>query len=230
MSRATRLMDLLQELRRRRVPVSAAELAQASGVSLRTLYRDIETLRDQGADIRGEAGIGYVLRPGYLLPPLMFSEDELEALALGSLWLTDRLSGPLASASRSAVGKIAAVLPEERRASLTEAGLMIGPSSAVAPLDLPLVRQAIREERKVVIAYTDKADSATARTIWPLTLAFFDSVEIVVAWCELRQAFRHFRTDRIGSATLSGTRFPRRRRALLKEWRAAEGLPQQRHS
>ena len=225
MSRAARLMDLLQELRRRRAPVAAAELATTCGVSLRTLYRDIETLRDQGADIRGEAGIGYVLRPGFLLPPLMFTEDELEALALGSLWLSDRLNGPLAAASRSAVGKIAAVLPETRRESLAEAGLLVGPTCVEPSLDLPLVRQAIREERRLAVTYADKNDAPSERVIWPLALSFFDSVEIVVAWCELRNAFRHFRTDRMGSVSLLAERYPRRRRALLKEWRTAEGLP-----
>src|SRR5580700_6665819 len=109
MSRAERLLDLLQLLRSYRYPVSGAKLADQLGVSLRTVYRDIVTLQGQGARIDGEPGLGYLLRPGFLLPPLMFSEDEIEALVLGSRWVADRADAKFAAIARNALAKIAAV-------------------------------------------------------------------------------------------------------------------------
>jgi predicted DNA-binding transcriptional regulator YafY len=115
MSRSARLLDLLQLLRRHRQPVSGDNLARELGISIRTLYRDIATLQAQGADITGEPGIGYILKPGFMLPPLMFSEDELEALVLGSRWVSKRAGGPLGKAAENALAKIASVLPKDLR-------------------------------------------------------------------------------------------------------------------
>lgn len=224
MSRAQRLMGLLQELRSRRAPVTADRLAEVTGVSLRTLYRDIATLRSDGADIRGEPGIGFVLKPGYLLPPLSFTADELDALGLGARWLTDRMEGPLALAARSALGKIAAVLPEPQREALAGTGLLIGPTATGVSADSPLIRQAIRDEQTLDITYRDGAGTTSQRVIWPIALSLFDQVEIVIAWCELRDGFRHFRLDRIETATPGGRRYPRRRRVLMRDWRAAQGI------
>jgi predicted DNA-binding transcriptional regulator YafY len=225
-SRAQRLLDLIQVLRRHRQPVSGAALASATGVSLRTLYRDIDALKAQGAQIDGEAGVGYVLRPGFMLPPLMFSEEEIEAIVLGARWVMDRADAGLGEAARNALAKVAAVLPNDLKASLDGANLLIGPGeSAVAPeADLSAIRQAIRTERKLSMGYRDAAGESTQRTIWPFALAFFDRVRVVVAWCELRRGYRHFRTDRIGALQLLEKRYPRRRTALLREWRAAQGI------
>src|SRR5579862_9911158 len=199
MSRAQRLLDLIQVLRRHRRPVTGAALASEVGVSLRTLYRDIASLQAQGADIAGEAGLGYVLRPGFTLPPLMFNVEEIEALALGSRWVAARADTPLAGAARNALAKIAAVLPADLSDRLDSPALLVGPGKPIAAGDaeLPAIRQAIRAERKLVVAYVDGAGTPSKRTIWPLALAFFDRSRVVVAWCETRQAFRHFRTDRI---------------------------------
>jgi predicted DNA-binding transcriptional regulator YafY len=231
MSRAQRLLDLIQELRRHRRPVSGAALAETMGTSLRTIYRDIETLKAQGAHIDGEAGIGFVLRPGFMLPPMMFTEDEIEALVLGSRWVAERTDTPLGKAARNALTKIAAVLPADLKESLDGASLLIGPGpkqkppvTAVGEHELPAIRASIREERKIRIHYTDAADVVSRRTIWPIALAFFDRVRVVVAWCEFRKDFRHFRTDRIGALVPQETRYPKRRQALLKEWRLKEGL------
>src|SRR5690349_23533862 len=128
MSRAQRLLDLIQVLRRHRHPVSGALLAEATGVSLRTLYRDIDTLKAEGCHIDGEAGIGYVLRPGFMLPPLMFTEEEIEALVLGCRWVSERADTPLGDAAHNAIAKIAAVLPEDLRESLEASNLLIGPA------------------------------------------------------------------------------------------------------
>jgi predicted DNA-binding transcriptional regulator YafY len=184
-------------------------------------------LKAQGASIDGEPGVGYVLRPGFLLPPLMFSEEEIEALVLGSRWVAERADAPLGKAAHNALAKIAAVLPVELREKLDAPSLIVGPGETVMAgiAELPAIRAAIRRERKLRIAYVDVKGADTRRTIWPVALAFFERTRIVVAWCELRQAFRHFRTDRIATLKLSETRYPRRRQALLKDWRREEGLP-----
>ena len=228
MSRAQRLLDLLQELRGYRRPVSGATLATSLGISLRTLYRDIETLKAQGAHIDGEPGIGYVLRPGFMLPPLMFSEEEIEAIVLGSQWVAKRTDAALGAAARTALAKIAAVLPPELKSGLDSSGLLVGRGEAIAAGDaeLPLIRSAIRGERKLRIGYVDAEGRQSGRTIWPFALGFFDRERVVAAWCESREGFRHFRTDRISEVQLLEERYPRRRQALLKDWRAVQGIPQ----
>ena len=226
MSRAERLLDLIQVLRRHRRPVSGRSLADELGVSIRTLYRDIGTLQGQGARIEGEAGVGYVLRPGFMLPPLMFSDEEIEAIVLGSRWVAERGDERLAGAARNALAKITAVLPEDLRAEADGSTLLIGPGQPLSTgeVDLSALRAAIRAEQRVEIDYRDKTDSVTQRGIWPFALGFFDRARVVVAWCEMRQDFRHFRTDRIVSLRPTGQRYPRRRQALLKAWREAEGI------
>ncbi len=228
MSRSQRLLDLIQLLRRHRRPVAGAMLAAELGVSLRTLYRDIEALKAQGASIDGEAGVGYVLRPGFMLPPLMFTEEEIEALVLGSRWVSERTDGPLGNAARNALAKIGAVLPDDLKDSLDASSLLIGPGEPIAAGDAELaaIRGAIRSEHKLQISYADASGQATRRTIWPFALAFFDRVRVVAAWCELRGGYRAFRTDRIARLKTTEKRYPRRRLALLKEWRRIEGIPE----
>lgn len=229
MSRAQRLLDLIQMLRRHRRAVAGAVLAEELGVSLRTVYRDIETLKAQGAHIEGEAGLGYVLRPGFMLPPLIFSEEEIEALVLGSRWVSERADGLLGKAARNVLAKIGAVLPDDLKAGIEASGLLIGPGEPIAARDgeLAAVRQAIRSERKVQIAYADERGTATERIIWPVALAFYDRVRVVVAWCELRDGYRHFRLDRITALETRIERYPRRRARLLREWHALQGVPEQ---
>lgn len=225
MSRSARLLDLIQALRRHRQPVAGRTLAGELGVSLRTLYRDIATLQAQGATIAGEPGVGYVLRPGFMLPPLMFSEDEIEALVLGSQWVSGRTDPRLAAAARNTLAKIAAVLPSDLVDQLETSGLMVVPG-AVEPdgVDLGIVRRAIRSENKLAITYRDERGAETSRVIWPFALGYFERVRLVVAWCELRQGYRNFRSDRIVDWNETAERYPRRRQALLKEWRAAEEI------
>lgn len=227
MSRAERLLELLQILRRYRRPVAGAHLADDLGISLRTLYRDIRSLQAQGAAIDGEAGLGYILRPGFMLPPLMFSEDEIEALVLGSRWVGERADPRLGGAARNALAKIAAVLPQDLRQTLDATALLVGPGEVLAAgeSELPVIRQTIRQERKIAITYRDLKDRITQRTIWPFALAYFDRVRVVAAWCEKRRGFRHFRVDRIVALEPTHVRYPRRRQGLLKEWREAEGIP-----
>lgn len=229
MSRSQRLLDLIQILRRHRYPVTGAALAAELGISLRSLYRDIVTLQEQGAHIEGEPGLGYVLRAGYMLPPLMFSEEEIEALVLGSRWVAERGDARLAAAARDALAKITAVLPDELRDTPDASALLVGPGAPLAAgdLELALIRKAIRSERKLMITYLDLKNAESSRSIWPFALGFFDHVRVLVAWCELRQSFRNFRADRIVEIRMSEQRYPRRRQVLLKEWREIEGIARQ---
>jgi predicted DNA-binding transcriptional regulator YafY len=227
MSRTERLLDLIQLLRRHRAPVTGPALADELGISIRTLYRDIATLQAQGADIQGEPGLGYVLRPGFTLPPLMFSADEIEALVLGSRWVARRAEDPrLGDAAANALSKITAVLPAELRDTVDGSNLLIGGGEVIpAVVDLSAIRLAIRNERKLAIAYRNADGTATERTIWPFAIGFFDHVRVVIGWCELRVDYRHFRLDRIARMEPLPDRYPRRRAAMLKEWREREGIP-----
>jgi predicted DNA-binding transcriptional regulator YafY len=226
MSRAERLLDLMQNLRRRRAPVAGSALAEELGVSLRTLYRDIATLQAQGAAIEGEAGFGYVLKPGFVLPPLMFSLEEVEALALGAHWVEGRADKGLSKAAADALAKIAAVLPPERAAALDWPTLLVaaGAQAEAEGAALSVVRKALSEERKVRFAYDDKEGRRSDRTVWPVAVGFFESVRMLAAWCETRKAFRHFRLDRMTAVAELGERLPKARRSLLLDWRRAEGL------
>ncbi len=201
-------------------------MADELGVSLRTIYRDIATLQAQGADIEGEAGIGYVLKPGFLLPPLMFSEEEIEALVLGSRWVAERTDGDLAKAAAMALSKIAAVLPPELKTNLENTTLMVAGGEPVNPdiIELAVIRQAIRREQSLDIRYQDLQGEITRRRIWPFAIGFFERVRVAVAWCEMRKDFRHFRTDRMMEVIQTDERYPKRRQQLLKAWRAREGI------
>jgi predicted DNA-binding transcriptional regulator YafY len=226
MSRSERLLDLLQVLRRHRRPVSGGVLADEIGVSIRTLYRDIASLQAQGAAIEGEPGVGYILKPGFLLPPLMFPPEEIEALVLGSRWVADRGDDPLRDAARNALARIAAVLPPDLRDALDASALLVGPGVKIPvdSVDPALLRKAIRTERKLSLSYNDGAGVASERVVWPFALAFFDQVRVLLGWCELRQDFRSFRTDRIVHAQALDARYPKRRQALLKQWREIQGI------
>lgn len=228
MSRATRLLDLLQILRRHRYPVTGEALAAELNISLRTLYRDVDALRGQGADIEAEAGIGFLLRPGFMLPPLMLSHDEIEAIALGVKWVAGRTDTGISAAAINALAKINAVLPEDMRDSIQATGLMVPPQwkdaevSAFEDRYLKMIRQALRAERKLIMDYGDVNEVVTARTVWPVALGFYERARLLVGWCELRGDFRHFRSDRIREMRVTDERYPTRRLSLLKDWRACE--------
>jgi predicted DNA-binding transcriptional regulator YafY len=220
MDKTERLFSVMDALRRHRRPVTASTLAEEQRVSVRTLYRDIQTLIGLGAPIEGEAGIGYMLKPGFFLPPLMFSAEELEALVLGARWVEQRPDAALAGAARNALAKIATASPDDLRDRIANTGLWPvrtnweGREESV----LETIRGAIRDERVLTISYADDTGRTTERGIWPITLAFYEQKQIVAAWCTLREDFRNFRTDRIVSAQLAEGRFGRRRAQLVREW------------
>ena len=223
MTKSHRLFDLMQVLRRRNGPVPGPELAREAGVSLRTIYRDIATLQAMGADIEGEPGFGYILKPGFLLPSLMFTQEELQALTLGAQWVSRQTDDGLAFAAQNAIGKIGSVLPPELRPMLTDNTFHVGrarPQPQAEAVDLQLLRKAMREQFKLQIAYKDPGGAETQRVIWPIMLGFIEAKRFVAGWCELRQDFRTFRVDRIARAELLEERYPGRRRDLAKRWRA----------
>lgn len=220
MRRADRLLQIVQILRRRRRPTTADSLAEELDVSVRTVYRDMGALLAGGVPVAGEAGIGYVLRAGYDLPPLMFTIEEIEAVVLGARMVAKTGDAPLARAAEDAVAKIAAVLPGALRDELERTALYAPDAGRTTPIDLAPVRAAIRRERKLKIAYRDGAERATERRIWPLLVAFLGEAALLGAWCELRQDFRTFRADRIASIEPLDERFDGRRGALRRDYLA----------
>jgi predicted DNA-binding transcriptional regulator YafY len=221
MSRSARLLDLLQALRGRRRPVTAAQLAADLDVSERTIYRDVATLVAQGAPIQGEAGIGYLLRAGLFLPPLMLTEDEAEAVLLGLRYVDQRGDAVLKTASASALAKIGSVLSPGAEATMNAPLAVPGPRPEAFPdniVPLAQFRAAIREQRRLDIGYQDGEGRSSRRIIWPLHLGFMDRARVVAGWCELRRDFRMFRTDRILTA-VALDRYPGRRSDLLRRLR-----------
>jgi len=228
MSRSERLLDLLQSFRRRSRAVTARSLAGELGVSERTIYRDILTLQGQGAPIDGEAGVGYLLRPGFTLPPLMFTTQEIAALVLGARWVASRADPELGMAARNSLAKIGAVLTPQLRNELETTTLLVGPASFVpANTDhAKLIRETIRRDGTLDIGYESLEGVLSQRVIWPFGIAFFDYVQVVLAWCELRQDFRHFRLDRIRSCQERPELAPENHRSLLARWQKHEGIPE----
>lgn len=168
--------------------------------------------------------MGYVLRPSFMLPPLMFSQAELEALILGFRWVEKFADEPLTKAAGDAMAKISAVLPDNLKDSLDSTALRVGPRviQDAEVLDLGIVRAAIRLQRKLRITYIDGAGQESERVIWPFSLGYFQHFRILVGWCELKGDFRHFRTDRIWGVVSLEESYPRHRADLFKQWRATQ--------
>lgn len=226
MSRSHRLFDLLQALRRRRGTVSGGELARELDVSLRTIRRDIATLQAMGADIDGEPGVGYILRPGFLLPPLSFTEEEIQALVVGAQWVSRQTDEGLARAVQDALAKIDGVLsPDMRRALDDDAFFVSRSQGAASVIDLARVRQSLREQRKMRVVYADEDDAPMEQIIWPIILGFIENQRFIAGWCERASDFRLFRTDRIVKVDFLEERYTPRRRQLVKEWRGRAEHP-----
>ena len=223
MARADRLMQLTQVLRRYRRPVTATMLAEETGVSERTIYRDIISLQVSGVPVRGEAGIGYVLESGFDLPPLMFTPEECEALMLGLRFVRDRSDPGLQKVIDDTRAKIEAILPPALKESFNSSSLYapVYRPREIAKVDEGLLRRALREWRKIRIRYRDAKDEVTERVLWPVGIGYFETTRGLSAWCEMRQGFRHFRTDRIEELTLLDEKIPRRRALLMRDWEEA---------
>jgi predicted DNA-binding transcriptional regulator YafY len=221
MRRADRLFQIIQILRRARGPMTAEAVAAELETSKRTVYRDIAALMSQRVPIRGEAGMGYVLEGGFDLPPLMLTSDEIEAAVLGAQWVAMRGDAVLAKAAQDLIAKIGVAVPERLRPFLIEpAGLPVPVWHPTADgLDIAQVRAWIHAGRKIQLHYEDEQGRQTRRTIWPVTVGYMDAVRMLVGWCELREDFRSFRTDRVGEAVFLEDRYPERRDVLRARWR-----------
>jgi len=209
MRRADRLFQIIQVLRRRRTAATAKTIANRLGVSERTIYRDIRDLVLAGTPIDGEAGVGYCIRPGYDLPPLMFDRDEIQALVLGARIVRQFGDPALARASESILQKVAAVLPSSLAPLVGETPLFV-PSVIGANKSadaLALAREALVARRKLRLSYANAAGAGTERTIRPLGVFFWGRTWTLAAWCELRSDFRNFRLDRVSEAALLAERF-----------------------
>ena len=219
MRRADRLFQIIQILRRKKL-VRACDLAEKLEVSERTVYRDIRDLVSTGVPIDGEAGVGYVLRKGYDLPPLMFNEREVEALVLGARIVESWTDPEMAEAAANVLAKIETVVPEELRSHMSEIALLAPAAHYAEPLsvDPKQLRRAIRERRKLQFRYLDREDRPTERAVRPLALAFYGPVWLLVSWCELRQDFRSFRLDRIDSLQVLPEAFRPERGKLLQDF------------
>lgn len=218
MRRADRLFQIIQFLRTRRV-TTAQWLADRLEVSERTIYRDIKDLILSGVNIEGEAGIGYVVRKGFDLPPLMFSEDEITALTLGARLVESWADASLATAAQSALSKIETVLPDDIKSSLGKT-LLFSPFTRITPetsITMAEVRFAADNRRKISLQYSDAKGNSSERIIWPLGMFFWGTVWTIGAWCELRNDFRVFRLDRINTLCVLDERYPQEKGKSLQD-------------
>ncbi|MEM9106113.1 MAG: YafY family protein [Pseudomonadota bacterium] len=217
MTRSTRFFDIIQILRQAEAPVTAQQIADRLEVTKRTIYRDIASLQASRLPIEGEAGVGYMMRAGFDLPPLMFDPEELEAIAVGLALLGRTGDRGLQSAAERAAFKISEVVPDSAGNPVSHRVSKFNriPKTGIEPETL---RRYIRSETELAIDYRDLSDRDTSRTIRPLALIYYIDVVLLAAWCELRQAFRHFRVDRIQRCHSTGRRFTGAGDALRTAW------------
>lgn len=224
MNRTQRLLNLLQILRGYRHPVNGQRLAERLNVSVRTLYRDIATLQAQGAEIVGEVGIGYVLKPTFFLPPLMFNQIEMESLLLGARWVIQYGDAPLSKAASDALNKIFDVLPNTIKHNVNAFALRVGPP-ATEPLsteNLSTLREAIALQQKIRFLYSPENGKAIQYTAWPFTIGYFTDGRILVAWCEKQKIFKHFKTNLINSLQILNEHYSPPKETLFREWQALQ--------
>jgi len=218
MRRSARLFEIIQMLRSARGPVTADWLAETLEVSPRTIYRDIAALQSMRTPIEGEAGIGYIMRSGYDLPPLNFGPDEIEALIVGLSLLARTGDEGLRKAAQRISSKI-----EDLQAG--SEGLYVSDWGATAPkatVDMNQIRATIRDRQKIEIDYVDLKDQTSTRTVKPIAIIYFIEATLLAAWCELRQDFRHFRVDRIERVALLDVHFAEEADKLRALWETRE--------
>lgn len=223
MARSSRFFEIIQLLWHARGPLTAAAIADALEVTKRTIYRDIVTLQSMRVPIEGAAGVGYVLQPGFLMPPLMFDAEELEAITVGLALIGRTRDAGLAAAASRVASKIAAVVPAETDFDLDRPALIVATGSGVpeAGAAIDEVRSALRAARKVAFRYLDQDGRASERTVQPVALVYYTDAIVLAGWCELRNDFRHFRLDRMAGFALTQAPVPQRDR-LRREWEARE--------
>ncbi|ELZ5941243.1 YafY family transcriptional regulator [Providencia stuartii] len=221
MTRTQRLLTLLQILKESRYPITAESLACQLQISIRSIYRDIDELRSQGAEITGETGIGYQLKSGLLLPPLMFDENELEALTLGLRWVQNNADDELKLSAIRTLDKINSVVKPNSKSILNQTTLF-APTTQVTAIDNVMaknLRRSLRKEIKAQIEYQDGSGQLSHRVIWPIAIGYMKETQVLAAWCELRQSYRHFRLDRIQSYTALDDKYPYPKHYLFEQWK-----------
>lgn len=223
MRRTERLFQIIQILRSARTPITGRALAEELEISLSTLYRDMAELHAQRIPITGEAGVGYVLDDGYDMPPLMLTADELEAAALGAAWVASQADPSLGRAARDLVAKLSAAIPKDLQPVVLDASSKpIQTRARVSEsFDGALLRHAIRERYRLQLAYQDRDGVKSERIVWPLLIAFLDRTRYLIAWCETKDDYRHFKTERVQELKVIAEKYPGRRAALLKGWESA---------
>lgn len=214
MQRTDRLFDIIQLLRSEKKSITAAEIAGRLEVSTRTIYRDIQTLQSMRTPIEGEAGVGYLLRPGYDLPPLNFSVDEIEAIVVGLSLVARTGDKQLKNSADRVIEKIDNVREKLDSLQVSDWG-----ASTPQSVDPALLRIAIRNEQKLSITYQDEHKCETTRILLPIGIIYYIESIVLIAWCELRQSFRHFRVDRIKRCELTEVYFKHQGDRLRTEWK-----------
>jgi predicted DNA-binding transcriptional regulator YafY len=226
MGRSSRLFEIIQFLRHAHGPVSARVIADALEVSKRTVYRDIVTLQAMRVPIEGEAGVGYVMQAGFDLPPLMFTVDEVEAIVVGLSLLGRTGDNDLLAAASRVSRKIADVLPDAADSRIDGSPLHVSHWNEIPPavVEYRVMRQAIREERKLHLLYRDAEARTTERIVRPIALVYYVDNVMLAAWCELREDFRHFRADRMTACHPIDSVFKGESDLLRAEWRVRHEL------
>ena len=220
MRRAERLFQIIQILRRSSRPVTAAMLAGELEISIRTVYRDMADLIGQRVPIAGEAGLGYILDSEYDMPPLMLTPDEIEAAVLGAQWVSQHSDPSLAGAARDLIAKIAVAIPERLRPYIAEPSIGTKPVAGdpQETIDALQLRNAIRTGMKIRLRYRSEHGEETERIVWPIILGYAEAYRMLIAWCETRSDFRHFRTDRMIAAEVLDERIGLRKGELRRRW------------
>jgi predicted DNA-binding transcriptional regulator YafY len=217
MRRTDRLFEIIQILRSESRVITAAEIAARLEVSTRTIYRDIQTLQAMHTPIEGEAGIGYLMRQGYDLPALNFSTDEIEAIVVGLSLVAQTGDRGLQKAAQQVSYKIDAIRGSLESLQVSDRGALVP-----AAVDPDMIRRAIREEQKLDIRYRDESERDSSRQVRPLAIIYYVHAMLMVAWCELRNDFRHFRVDRMLSCAETGNFFKGRGDDLREQWKMLE--------
>ena len=227
MSRATRMFEIIQLLRSAKNPVTAQEIGNTLEISKRTAYRDIAALQSMRIPIDGEAGIGYIMRPGFDLPPLAFDSDEIEAIIVGLALLARTRDTGLQRAAKRVAGKIGDSLPDQAKSDFNNKALHVSNWNSLpdAATDMGQLRRAIRSEEKLQITYTNANNQRSKRLILPLAIIYYIDVIVLTAWCELRADFRHFRIDRLSKCQLTGSFFSGEGNRLRNSWSKQHSLP-----
>ena len=204
MRKADRLFRIVEHLKARKAVVTAKDLAKLFSTSLRTIYRDIADLSASGVPIIGEAGVGYILDKDHIVKPLMFTLDEIDALAMGAQMVKNFGGSNMKQSITHAMNRLVSALPKQLRDEYENTFLLARNMSAEDPISISFteLRSALRKKRFIQIDYLDLREQASKRTLRPLSIVFFCTAWVLLAWCEKRQDFRSFRIDRIEKMTL----------------------------